>query len=210
MTLAASSSSTEHATAVESIIHNLSPELKEKLDILTRVADFLGIDDLSFSSYSSALTRLYAREQDAQHTLTRLEHVERELRSHLATMVHEERLIDGWIDRLETEHASGESTSTIERRRETLLKKAKEYRTILENIAIEPPPISFADLTAQQAANARRAQEIKDKRARIKLFKGLPPDLDLARQQLKSARAAQMELIQLRERLLGRMADGVA
>ena len=34
-------------------------------------------------------------------------------------------------------------------------------------------------------------------------------NLDLARQQLKTARAAQMELIQLREGLLGRMAESV-
>jgi hypothetical protein len=34
-------------------------------------------------------------------------------------------------------------------------------------------------------------------------------NLDLARQQLKTARAAQMELLQIRERLLGRMAESV-
>ncbi|KAJ7474034.1 hypothetical protein FB451DRAFT_1088772 [Mycena latifolia] len=210
MTSSESSVFPGRATVVENIILNLPPEIKEKLDILTCVADLLGIDDLSFASYSSAITRLYSREQDAQETRNRLELVEQELQNHLATMRHEERLIENWIERLDADHATGENTSTIERRRETLLKKAKEYRSQLEAIVIEPPPISFADLTAQQAANERRIQAIKAKRAQIKAFKGLPPNLDLARQQLKAARAAQMELIQQRERLLGRMADGVA
>ena len=35
-------------------------------------------------------------------------------------------------------------------------------------------------------------------------------NLELARHELRAAREKQMELIQLRERLLGRMADGVA
>ena len=34
-------------------------------------------------------------------------------------------------------------------------------------------------------------------------------NLELARHELRAARQKQMELIQLRERLLGRMADGV-
>lgn len=34
-------------------------------------------------------------------------------------------------------------------------------------------------------------------------------NLELARHELRTARQKQMELIQLRERLLGRMADGV-
>ena len=37
-----------------------------------------------------------------------------------------------------------------------------------------------------------------------------PQNLELARHELRAARQKQMELIQLRERLLGRMADGVA
>ncbi|KAJ7877621.1 hypothetical protein B0H13DRAFT_2668280 [Mycena leptocephala] len=187
----------------------ITSQVRERLDTLTRVADFLGIDDLSFSSYASAITLISARDQDAQHSLNRLTLVERELESHLATMVHEERLIDSWIERLDADHAKTESTSTIQSRREALLKKAKEYRATLDGIVFDPPTITFADLAAQQAANEKRAQSIKAKRAQIKAFKGLPPNLDLARQQLKTARAAQMELIQIRERLLGRMAESV-
>ncbi|KAJ7118035.1 hypothetical protein C8R43DRAFT_1153820 [Mycena crocata] len=190
------------------MITSLKPEIQEKLDVLTRVAELLGIEDLSFSSYSAAITRLSEREKDAQHSINRLELVERELQTHLTTMGHEERLIKSWIEKMDTKHAAEESTSTLERRRDVLLKTAKEDRAILEGIIV-PPAITFADLTAQQAANEQRAQALKTKRAQIKAFRGLPPNLDLARQKLKAARAAQMELIQLRERLLGRMAASV-
>ncbi|KAJ7088420.1 hypothetical protein B0H15DRAFT_949601 [Mycena belliarum] len=211
------SASTQRATSIvlkqqitDAIIPKLSPEIREKLEALTRVADLLGIDDMSFASYSSAITRLSSRESDAQHTLNRLAYVEQELKNHLQAMRHEEQLIESWIERLDLDLKTSESASTIERRRELLLKKAKEDRAVLETIVVDPPPTTFADLTAQQAANERRAQSIKSKRAQIKAFRGLPPNLELARQQLKAARAAQMKLIQTRERLLGRMADGVA
>ncbi|KAJ7046163.1 hypothetical protein C8F04DRAFT_1173124 [Mycena alexandri] len=144
---------------------------------------------MTIPSYSSSITRTSARYQGAQQTLNRLELVERELQCHLTAVVQEERLIESWIERIGTEHATAESTATIQGRRETLLKKAKEY--------------------PQQAANEEKAAAIKVKWAQIKAFKGLPPNLDLARQQLKTARAAQMDLIQTRERLLGRMAESV-
>ncbi|KAJ7712535.1 hypothetical protein DFH07DRAFT_974932 [Mycena maculata] len=158
------------------------------------VADLLEIDDVSFSSYSSAILQLSARAQNSEKSLNLLLLVERELKSHLAAMVHEERLMDSWIERLSGELATSESTSALERRREALLKNAKEHRAMLEAIV---------------AANERRAEAIEAKRAQLRSFRGLPPNLNLARQQLKSARAAQMALIQLRERLLGQMAEGV-
>ncbi|KAJ7449466.1 hypothetical protein B0H11DRAFT_2078777 [Mycena galericulata] len=193
----------------ESIIANLNPEVRERLEILVHIAGLLGIDDVSFSSYASAITRLSENALESQRSLNRLSRVEQELQNHLATMAHEERVINSWIEQLESDHAAGESTSTLERRREALLKKAKEYRAMLDNIVVDPPEVTFAQLTAAQAENERRAQAIKAKRAQIRVFRGLPPNLDLARQQLKTARAAQMELIQLREQLLGRMAASV-
>ncbi|KAJ7223582.1 hypothetical protein GGX14DRAFT_352107, partial [Mycena pura] len=201
--------------------------IRERLDLLTRVADLFGIDDFSFSSYASAITRLSARDCESRRSLTRFTLVERQLQDHLAAMAHEERLIESWIERLAAEQITGESTSAVESKREALLKKAKEQRKILEATVTDPPDVTFADLAALQAANARRAAAIKAKRAQVKAFKGLPPvrslysiyeesfselswaqNLDLARQQLKAARATQMELIQARERILVKMADG--
>ncbi|KAJ7046169.1 hypothetical protein C8F04DRAFT_939110 [Mycena alexandri] len=196
----------------DSLISSLEPGAQQRLDVLVCIADLLGIDDLSFSSYSSSITRTSVRYQGALQTLNRLELVERELQCHLTAVVQEERLIESWIERIGTEHATAESTATIQGRRETLLKKAKEYRAALDVIVAKvprSPTDTFADLTAQQAANEEKAAAIKAKRAQIKAFKGLPPNLDLARQQLKTARAAQMDLIQTRERLLGRMAESI-
>ncbi|KAF8139358.1 hypothetical protein K438DRAFT_1880071 [Mycena galopus ATCC 62051] len=197
------------ATGVDGLIAALAPEVRNRLDILTRVGDLLGIDDLAFSSYASAITRLSAREQDGQHRLNRLSRVESELQSHLATIVQEEQLIESWIDRLDADQATNESTSRIQSRREIMLRKAKEYRTLLDAIAIDAPTVTFADLTTQQTVNEKRMQSIKEKRAELKAFKGLPPNLALARQQLRTARDAQMELIHLRERLLGQMVESV-
>lgn len=104
---------------------------------------------------------------------------------------------------------------------------------------------TVSQLLEQKEKNQTRERELKEKRARIKAFQGLPPvsmlkshpspyfnadaqmiwkpepftsislwcclsqNLELARHELRAARQKQMELIQLRERLLGRMADGV-
>ncbi|KAF7367755.1 PCI domain-containing protein [Mycena sanguinolenta] len=194
---------------LDGLVSTLKPEVQERLDLLTRVADLLGIDDLAFSSYASAIIRLSAREQDSRQGLNRLILVECELQNHLATTMHEERLIESWMVRLDQDLAAKESMSVIQNRREAMLKKAKEYRTLLEAISTDTPAITFETLMAQQTANEHKMHSIKEKHAQVKAFKGLPPNLALARQQLKSARAAQMELIQLRERLLGQMAASV-
>ncbi|KAJ7159689.1 hypothetical protein C8R46DRAFT_1001918 [Mycena filopes] len=205
-------SSSRHATSADTFIASLQPDIQETLDTLTRLADLLGVDNLSFSSYATAINRISRRDQEAQEALNRLALVERDLECHLATMAHEERLIESWTERLDAEHATSDNTATLQSRREALLKKAKEERAVLDAILAEskPPEITFADLTAQQTANEARRAAIKSKRAQIRAFRGLPPNLELAREQLKSARAAQMELIQAREGLLGRMAEGVA
>ena len=169
-----------------------------------------------------------------------------------------------------------ETVATLERRRETLIKKAKEYHKELESLLVssffshlnfnfsfiisyitkieEPLQVSttVSQLLEQKEKNQIRERELKEKRAKIKAFQGLPPvsiilkkpssnpliqydgsikilenflnlsditpwyyyfffsqNLELARHELRAARQKQMELIQLRERLLGRMADGV-
>jgi HAUS augmin-like complex subunit 1 len=94
------------------------------------------------------------------------------------------------------------------------------------------PDITVTQLLTQQDRLRKKEQEIKSKRAKIKAFQGLPPvafseiedacqctlttadcvsqSLDLARLELRNARNEQMKLIQLREKLLDKMADGVA
>jgi HAUS augmin-like complex subunit 1 len=90
--------------------------------------------------------------------------------------------------------------------------------------------VTVTDITTQQEINRRKEQELKGKRAKIKAFQGLPPvsfhssfprlvglklrvkplqNLELARHELQNARSELTKLLHLRERLLGRMADGV-
>lgn len=92
----------------------------------------------------------------------------------------------------------------------------------------DTPPVTVTQLINQQEVNTRKEQELKVKRAKIKAFQGLPPvcfywefvpirpllniskNLELARHELRNARDEQMKLMQLRDRLLGRMAESVS
>jgi len=191
---------------------SLSEEVKQRLSILSRVADILELDDTSFSSYANAITHLSSSSLSIKRSLTRLEGAESALRAHLARATLEERLISRWIESLEVEQ-NEESASALERRKDALLKKAKEYQKELDLLKKEmpdEPTVTVTELAAQQERIRKKEQEVKAKKAKIKAFQGLPPNLDLARMELRNARNEQMKLIQLRERLLGRMADGVS
>ncbi|KAG5644132.1 hypothetical protein DXG03_009079 [Asterophora parasitica] len=192
----------------------LSPGIEERLDTLERVAHALCIDDPSdFSSSSSATTQLTTDAHAAQRLLNRLAYIEHELETHLAGVRFEERLLDRWNTALETERDEEESPALLERRKEDLVRKAKQYHEELKGVLKmmpDTPPVSVARLTEQEARNKAREAEIKTKRAKIKAFKGLPPNLELARHELRNARDELGQLTQLRERLLGRMAEGVS
>ncbi|EPQ61231.1 hypothetical protein GLOTRDRAFT_30378 [Gloeophyllum trabeum ATCC 11539] len=72
------------------------------------------------------------------------------------------------------------------------------------------PAVTVSEVMDQRERIRSKEQELKAKRAKIQAFKGLPPNLELARHELRNARQEQMQLIQLRERLLGAMAAGVS
>ncbi|KAF8816606.1 hypothetical protein BYT27DRAFT_7181417 [Phlegmacium glaucopus] len=194
-------------------------ELVKSLNILTEVVQILGIPDASYTSYSTAITHLTKESFSLDRSLNRLEQVEDELSNHLASIKHEYHLIEHWNKTLipgpsnTSSTANMETAPTLERRRETLIKKAKEYHKELESLLVEEPlqvSITVSQLLEQKEKNQVRERELKEKRAKIRAFQGLPPNLELARHELRTARQKQMELVQLRERLLGRMADGVA
>jgi len=188
----------------------LSSEVEDRLSILSRIADVLGLDDLCFSSYSAAITRLSGQELHLKRSSIRFDHAENELRSHLASARHEERLINNWTETIEREQMH-ENAATIERRKDALVKKAKEYRKELDALMeeVDEPPVIVSQLANQLERICKRETDIKAKRAKIRAFQGLPPNLKMARLELKRARDEQMELIKLRERILRRMADGV-
>lgn len=159
-----------------------------------------------------ALYRLIDESFSLSRTLNRLRFAEEELKIHLASTKHELQLISHWNETIKSGQSSEENTASIERRREVLLKKAKEYHKELEAAMAEMPEprVTVTQLIKQQEKNKLLEQEIEIKRAKVAAFQGLPPNLELARHELRNARNEQMELIQLRERLLGRMAAGVA
>nr|GAT56936.1 predicted protein [Mycena chlorophos] len=183
----------------------------------------LDLDELSFASISHAISHLSARDTHAQVAKTRVSLVETQLKAHLATMRDEEVLIERWVAELEsslsnTKHPDSNSESEVvpppthesESKREVLLRKAKEDRTTLDGMKIAAPEITFSQLNRLQDSNAHKKDEIKEKQARLRAFKGLPANLDLARDKLRTVREAQMELVRTREKLLGQMAAGVA
>ncbi|GLB36766.1 hypothetical protein LshimejAT787_0310530 [Lyophyllum shimeji] len=192
----------------------ITSDVEEPLDVLQHVAEVLCLEDPSdFSSYSFAITQLSAESLEAQRLLNRLQFIEYELQTHLASTRHEQRLVDKWAMRLEVEQAEGQSAPMLERRKEDLMRKAKEYHEDLKAVLKtmpDAPRVTVTRLTEQENRNKAKEQELKAKRAKIKAFKGLPPNLDLARHELRNARHELGQLTQLRERLLGKMAEGVS
>ena len=91
----------------------------------------------------------------------------------------------------------------------------------------EAPPVSITELAALRKKLKEQEHILKQKRAKVEAFQGLPPvssvwqvevhasneplvqNIELARHALAEARDKQMELINIRERLLGKMVKGV-
>ncbi|KAI0757547.1 hypothetical protein C8Q80DRAFT_105675 [Daedaleopsis nitida] len=192
---------------------DISPEVQTHLDALVDLADALGIDDLSFSTYSSAIDRLESEELSVTRSLLRTRYAADELTQHLLSLAHEERLIDQWTDALRLSSDTDDSVPTLERRKAGLVAKANEYKRALGQEMSdlpEAPPVTVTELAEFRTQLKRQEQILKEKRARVEAFQGLPPNIELARHALQEARDKQMELIQLRERLLGKMVDGVS
>ncbi|KAL4255572.1 HAUS1 family protein [Pleurotus pulmonarius] len=191
---------------------SISDELDQQLHVLCEVAEILNIDDVSFASYSEAILNLFTERANAKQTLARLQLAERELRVSLAVTRHEERLLEKWQSAIQDEHQTNNPVVSLEKRRDATVKKAKEYRKALDDLmdhAVEAPEITVTDLLKQKETNRSKEQTLKDKRAKLATFQGLPPNLEIARHELQSAQDEYIKLMQLRERLLGKMADGL-
>ncbi|KAG9223335.1 hypothetical protein CCMSSC00406_0008939 [Pleurotus cornucopiae] len=191
---------------------SISDELNQQLGVLCEVAQILNIDDISFASYSEAILYLSTERANAKQTLVRLQLAERELRMSLAGTRHEERLLEKWQGTLQDEQQTNNPIVSLEKRRDATTKKAKEYRKALDDLmehVVEAPEITVTDLVKQKEKNRLREQTLKDKRAKLAAFQGLPPNLDIARHELQKAQDEYIKLMQLRERLLGKMADGL-
>ncbi|KAH8101382.1 hypothetical protein BXZ70DRAFT_932791 [Cristinia sonorae] len=190
----------------------LDSEVEEYLDVLTDVAETLGLENLSFSSFLSAISDLSSEELALRRSLLHLQDAEATLQDHLVATKYEESLINGWVQSLQS--TSGSETASLERKKAQLYAKSKEYQKELEKVkaSMSPdrPPMTITELAAYKDQLKKKEQELKTKRAKIQAYQGLPPNVDLARLELQNARDEYVKLIQLRERLLGSMARGVA
>ncbi|KAF8168502.1 hypothetical protein B0H34DRAFT_685801 [Crassisporium funariophilum] len=190
-------------------------ELLKCFETLAQVLQILGIPDASFASYSAAISQMSKESLSLSCSLNRFKRAEHELQTYLAALEHESHLITHWNKSMipGSSNTMGLETAAItERRRETLVKKAKEYHKELESHLVNEPlhiSVTVTQYLEQKRRNQAIEQELIEKRAKVRAFQGLPPNLELARHELREARQRQMELIQLRERLLGRMAEGV-
>ncbi|KJA20828.1 hypothetical protein HYPSUDRAFT_766628 [Hypholoma sublateritium FD-334 SS-4] len=159
---------------------------------------------------------MVSRGMALSRSLDRLAAIEDELKTHMASLEHESQLIAHWNVILTPGSSASlypEVAAVLERRKEAIVRKAKEYHQTLGTLMGEEPlnvSVTITQLVAQKEKNQTRERELKEKRAKLKVFQGLPPNLELARHELGAARQRQMELVQLRERLLARMADSVS
>ncbi|KAJ2979227.1 hypothetical protein NUW54_g11170 [Trametes sanguinea] len=190
----------------------LLPETETHLDILVDIADALGVDDLSFSTYSGAIERLDAEELAVTRSLLRTREAQDELEQHLLSTVHENALIEKWIQSLQSGPHDEESVASLQREKAARASKAQEYQKELDMLMSdmsEAPPVSITELATLRKQLKKQDQVLKEKRAKVEAFQGLPPNIDLARLALAEASEKHMELIQVRERLLRKMAEGV-
>ncbi|ESK88335.1 hypothetical protein Moror_14821 [Moniliophthora roreri MCA 2997] len=186
-----------------------SDAVERRLQALVASAELLEIKEVSFSAFFSALQALSDKKLSLKQMLHRTAYAEKELRTHLAVVKHEQELINKWKEHFEASETTEETTEVLERRRLALLKKAKEYKKELESIKLVEPPVTISELSAQQERNKEIEMEIGRKRAKLKAFQGLPPDLGLAQIELKEARKKQMRLVNLRENLLSKMVQDI-
>ncbi|KAG6817300.1 hypothetical protein H0H87_010642 [Tephrocybe sp. NHM501043] len=144
---------------------------EERLELLSNVAKMLCIEDPSdISSCFSVITQLSEDSLSALRLLNQLQYIEFELQSHLALVRYEQRLVDKWDTTFEDQHKEEESSVMIGRRKEDLMRKAKEYHEELKTILV-----TVTRLKEQEKKNKTKEQELKAKRVKVKAFKGLPP-----------------------------------
>ncbi|KAF5355898.1 hypothetical protein D9756_004355 [Leucocoprinus leucothites] len=191
----------------------LSEEIKKRTGILSEAARLLDAKDVSFASITSKIDALSDEELLLRLSLNRLAFIEDELTMNLARLSHELQLISKWRVILGSELVSSETSASLERKREALIRKAKELNREFITAMDESKDKSSTTIThvlKQKERNAKKEEALKIKRAKLRVLQGLPPNLELARHELFQAEQEQVKLIQLRERLLGSLANDIS
>ncbi|KAJ4476528.1 hypothetical protein C8R41DRAFT_845828 [Lentinula lateritia] len=160
----------------------LSPVLESRLELLAQTAEALGLDEPSIIGFNHSIANLSTRRLNLKLSVNRATYVETELRLHLAKLEVELALLRKWTlsligetpPGLETsvEHGSTETAESLERRRQAIIRKAKEYQAQLVQLNSTNPSsfstnVSISDLTRLQEQNKEREKEILRKRKKV-------------------------------------------
>ncbi|KAF8525094.1 hypothetical protein BU17DRAFT_62819 [Hysterangium stoloniferum] len=181
------------------------------LHILARTAAILCLDDPSVPAYASAFTRLSFEHLEVQQELIRLEKTERDLTRSIDIAKYEQVLAESWLS--STEQLQAE-TSDLERQKKAMNAKAKEYQEELASIMSNSPAAqaecpSITSLFSLQDSVQEKECKLNALKGRLQTFQGLPPHVELAKQQLRAARDNQIRLMNIRDKLLGKMNLGL-
>ncbi|KAE9387939.1 hypothetical protein BT96DRAFT_451018 [Gymnopus androsaceus JB14] len=205
-------SAIDELKALQDVQLNSSTEYQ--LELLVRAAETLEIEDPSSIIFIQALAQLSTRHLNLKLSLHRAAFVEEELQTHLAEVESELALIQKWssLSAEESGSKASETAENIERRRQGIVRKAKEYQSQLARLDLKTAnnALCISDLTRLQEQNRQREKKIREKRKKVEAFRGLPANPDLARLSLLQATQELQKLTRAREGLLGGMADGVS
>ncbi|KAJ3847192.1 hypothetical protein EV368DRAFT_88002 [Lentinula lateritia] len=204
---------------------HLQPVLESRLELLAQTAEALGLDEPSIIGFNHSIANLSTRRLHLKLSVDRATYVETELWLHLAKLEAELALLRKWTVSLSGANPPGSETTSVEivtgttetaesleRRRQVIIRKAKEYQAYLVQLNSTNPSsfsmdVSISDLTRLQEQNKEREKEIRRKRKKVEAFRGLPANPDLARLTLLQATQNLQDLTRVREGLLRRMVD---
>ncbi|KAJ3803574.1 hypothetical protein F5876DRAFT_84993 [Lentinula aff. lateritia] len=203
---------------------HLSPVLESRLELLAPTAEALELDEPSIIGCDDCTPPISPPQPQTLRNLklsvNRAAYIEKELRLHLAKLEAEVALLRKWTVSLSEVTPGSETTSktrigtetaeSLERRRQVIIRKAKEYQAQLvqlnsTNASSFSTNVSISELTRLQEQNKEREKEIRRKRKKVEAFSWIA--CKLARLTLLQAMQNLQDLTRVREGLLGRMVD---
>ncbi|KIJ45202.1 hypothetical protein M422DRAFT_227887 [Sphaerobolus stellatus SS14] len=196
------------ATGLE--LSDLPSSIKEPLDVIAHASHSLGIEDVSLIALESRMTHLSAEQTRIQQHMLQLERTEEQLQDSMNEAKYRDSLVASWlscVDELDNDRVNSE------RQKKAMIMKAREYQqqlaTLTSSQKMRPEDPSITSLLSLQDQIQQKERDLIALKSRLAVFKGLPPNLDLARQELRASRERQIQLMNIREKLLGKMTDEI-
>ncbi|KAJ3884836.1 hypothetical protein GG344DRAFT_83442 [Lentinula edodes] len=152
---------------------HLSPVLESRLELLAQTAEALGLDEPS----------IIGPRDLRRNRATALAKLEAELALLRKWTVSLSGVTSPGLETASVETVNGttETAESLERRRQVIIRKAKEYQAQIIQLNSTNPSsfsmnVSISDLTRLQEQNKEREKEIRLKRKKVEAFRGLPAD----------------------------------